>query len=255
MRLPWLQVNADGITRARAFGRLYGIGEDAGVGVVMRLWAWALELSPDGDFSGTVTDARGLAAGCGLDPSDSARVVSELQRVGLVATAPTLRVRGLDRYAPAWRKNRKPHGTSAGSDANQRGFTEKPKRKTETDTKTETETPQKLAGKKPPAPPKPPKPVEPPDPRHAPLVKALVDAAPGYAFAGGRDAKAVSALLTLGEPDEVVRRWLRAWGRTGYPTVRTLSELVTHWNHFATAGPAVASAPLEQHTKTGRLEL
>ena len=137
MRLPWLQVNSDGVTRARAFGRLYGIGEDAGVGVVMRLWAWALELSPDGDFSGTVTDARGLSAGCGLDPQDSARVVSELQRVGLVATTPTLRVRGLDRYAPAWRKNRKSHGTSAGPDANQPGFPEKPKRKTETETETE----------------------------------------------------------------------------------------------------------------------
>jgi hypothetical protein len=75
----------------------------------------------------------------------------------------------------------------------------------------------------------------PPDPRHAALVKALVDAAPGYAFDGGRDAKAVSLLLARGAPEEVLRRWKLARAATGYPTVRAIHELVTHWNHFAAA--------------------
>lgn len=99
-----------------------------------------------------------------------------------------------------------------------------------------------------------------PDPRHAPMVAALTaiyaeeTRGSRYAF-GGRDAKAVTQLLALGEPAEVLARWRRALQRTGYPLVRKLTELVENWNHFATAGPAVASAPLEQHTKTGRLEL
>lgn len=98
------------------------------------------------------------------------------------------------------------------------------------------------------APPKPPKrrklriddPDEQPDPRHAPLVKALVDAFPGYAFDGGRDAKAVSDLLERGAPTEVEARWRRALAHSGFPKVRTLSELRQHWNHF---GPDPAAAP------------
>jgi len=81
-----------------------------------------------------------------------------------------------------------------------------------------------------------PKPEKPTDPRHAPLVKALVAAFPGYAFKG-RDAKAVAELLAMAEPPEVERRWKLALKHEGFPTVRTLAELVTHWNHFAATGP------------------
>jgi hypothetical protein len=95
-------------------------------------------MAPEGDFSGSVLDPRSLAAGCALDPSEAARVVSELQRVGLVATVPLLRVRGLDRYAAAWRKNRKsgqrpPVSALVGS-----GSAAEPARKTETETDTST---------------------------------------------------------------------------------------------------------------------
>lgn len=70
------------------------------------------------------------------------------------------------------------------------------------------------------------------NPRHAPMVKALVAACPGYAFQP-RDAKAVTELLALGADAEILARWKRALAHKGFPTVRTLSELVTHWNHFA----------------------
>jgi hypothetical protein len=32
--------------------------------------------------------------------------------------------------------------------------------------------------------------------------------------------------------DEVLARWRRALGRKGFPLVRAISELETHWNHF-----------------------
>ncbi len=84
--------------------------------------------------------------------------------------------------------------------------------------------------------------AKPVDPRHAPLVADLVAIAPGYAF-DGRDARAVTELLAKGDPPEVATRWRRARQRDGYPLVRTLSELNTHWNHFATDSPTKAGAP------------
>lgn len=97
-----------------------------------------------------------------------------------------------------------------------------------------------LAGEKPPAARKP-KPERPPDPRHAPLVKALVEAAPGYTFTG-RDAKAVAELLALSEPPEIVTRWKRARAATGFPRVREIHELPAHWNHFAEGTAAAEPA-------------
>jgi hypothetical protein len=81
------------------------------------------------------------------------------------------------------------------------------------------------------------------DPRHQPLVEALVAAAPGYAFLGGQDAKAVKRLLELADsdamtrgdkaPGEVVRRWriCRAW--VGFPASRHLGDFATNWNSYA----------------------
>lgn len=88
-----------------------------------------------------------------------------------------------------------------------------------------------------------PKESKPPDPRHAPLVAEL-DAAfgPGFAF-DGREARAVSDLLRLGEPAEVLTRWRRALSRDDYPRVRTPHELAANWNHFATDRPAGFAKP------------
>jgi hypothetical protein len=134
MRLPWIQLTEDGDRRARSFGQLVGIGADAGVGFVGRLWRAALDLAPPGDFSGRFEDPAVLVAHAGGFPpgfpAEPARVVTELQRVGLVATTPFLRVRGLDRYEPTWRKNNKL--PKSGSHPAETGG--KPARKTETET-------------------------------------------------------------------------------------------------------------------------
>lgn len=90
-------------------------------------------------------------------------------------------------------------------------------------------------------------PAKPTDPRHAPTVAALVEAfrevtGTDYAFGGGRDAKAVSELLSKAEPDEIVARWRRALRHQGFPSVRQVHELAAHFNHFA-AGAAPKRDP------------
>jgi hypothetical protein len=116
MRLPWLQIDADGQTRARLLGRLLRIPETQGMGIALALWTWALERSPDGDFSGKVNaDEVLLAAAVSWPANDAERLITELDRVGFIALEPDFRVRGLDRYRPAWEKNRrKGHGKDAG---------------------------------------------------------------------------------------------------------------------------------------------
>lgn len=105
MRLPWLQIDQDGLNRCRLLARLLVIPEAQGIGIGVSLWQWALEMAPDGDFAGLVPDSGVLAAAVGWPVPDSGRLITELQRVGLVATTPTLRVRGLERYRRAWEKN------------------------------------------------------------------------------------------------------------------------------------------------------
>jgi len=137
----------------RRLARLLSIPEPHALGIAMLLWQWALEIAPDGDFAGFVPETGNNAADTGIlaaavcwPVDDSARLVSELQRVGFLETAPRLRVRGLDRYRRAWEKNRrKPVKTlnsgcgvpeTGASDAGTRDF---PARQTETETETETE--------------------------------------------------------------------------------------------------------------------
>jgi hypothetical protein len=82
------------------------------------------------------------------------------------------------------------------------------------------------------------KPERPTDPRHAPLVKALVEI--GYPFHGGKDAKAVSALLAIADQQpntrgdaavrEVVSRARIGWAQRGaYYGSASLSELLSKW--------------------------
>ena len=140
MRLPWIQLAADGVRRGRMGGVLMGIGEHAGVGFVAAIWSAALELAADGDFSGAVEDPGVLVAGAGGVPpgcpADAGGVVLILQRVGLVATHPKLRVRGLDRYRSAWLKNRKRHDHPPGLPPEPPA---NPERKTETKTEIKKE--------------------------------------------------------------------------------------------------------------------
>lgn len=59
-----------------------------------------------------------------------------------------------------------------------------------------------------------------------------------YGFTG-RDAKACVTLSELSRksPEEVYSRWRIALKEDKFPKVRTLSELVAHWNHFAKPEP------------------
>ncbi len=75
------------------------------------------------------------------------------------------------------------------------------------------------------------KPAREVDPRHHPLKLEMVAACPGYGFTG-RDAGALSELLSLGEPEEILRRWKRALASTGFPLVRAIHELPSRWNSF-----------------------
>lgn len=77
-----------------------------------------------------------------------------------------------------------------------------------------------------------------PDARHAPLVAALVAAGASFESRNARDVTRLLALATQavgheGAHEEVLARWRRALGRSGYPTVRALNELASHWGHFA----------------------
>lgn len=76
------------------------------------MWRAAVEFSRDGDFSGAVPSAEFLAAACGWPTEDAKRLVGALQQVGLIATHPDMRVRGLDRYRRTWEKNRNFHRIS-----------------------------------------------------------------------------------------------------------------------------------------------
>lgn len=151
MRLPWLQVDQDGLGRCRLLARLLGVPETQGIGMGLALWQWALEIAPDGDFSGRVPDSALMSAAVGWPVPYSDRLVTELQRVGLVATEPELRVRGLDRYRRSWEKNqRKPHkGAEFGrrvpeTGASSAGNRAEPARQTQTQIQTQIETPKEL---------------------------------------------------------------------------------------------------------------
>jgi hypothetical protein len=87
----------------------------------------------------------------------------------------------------------------------------------------------------------------PPDPRHQPLTQAMTEHArsidPGWAFGNGRDARAVTELLSLageGGPLEVLKRWKVAWSRSDFPRVRSPHELVPNWGHFGADPPGAA---------------
>lgn len=113
--MPWRSIDDDGETRGRLLGRLLGVHELHGVGIAIALWHWAVEMSRDGDFSGEMSSVELMAAACHWPVEDAGRLVRALQQVGLIATHPTLRVRGLDRYRRTWEKNQNFHRISAKS--------------------------------------------------------------------------------------------------------------------------------------------
>lgn len=247
MRLPWLQIDADGMTRGEMLGRLLGVGPDAGIGLVLRLWRWALELSPDGDFSGGQHDPRALAAAIGWAPEQAEKLVGELVLVGLVEMpvgAGFTRIKGLGRYTRAWEKNnrRKPALSPPVTGKNPAEPAPEPARKTETETETEKKL-QKPAGEKPPAPPKPPKPDKATaDPRHTPLTASLAaDYATirltKYKHQGPADAVALKALLAVATDQEIRSRWAKGLRASGWASCSTIAQLGSKWNDLAAPTP------------------
>lgn len=241
MRLPWLQVNADGLTRSRLLARLLGVHEMQGAGMALALWAWALEMSPEGDFSGVVVgDKELLAAACDWPSDDAPRLITALQRVGFIATAPALRVRGLDRYRRTWEKNQKRFVKPATfgdrvpeTGATRAGLAPEPARKTETETE-KKQLPSVAPLKR----------VRPVDPRYLPMVARLLETfktirGVEYAF-GGADGNALKVILPLGSDDEIDRRW-RVGLTAGKYAVKaaTVSQLRYRWNEL-TGEPSTA---------------
>jgi hypothetical protein len=89
------------------------------------------------------------------------------------------------------------------------------------------------------------------DPRHGPLSAALVGL--GWPHHGGRTAKALKELLALADQSpatagdkaqaEILRRAAKAKASTGFPQVREIHELATHWGHFAAPSSQASALP------------
>jgi hypothetical protein len=250
VRLPYIQVTQETWAHAKGVAGVLEISENSAFKLICDLWRWALEEIDERKPVETWGDHRTphaskLFAGATDWKGDAELLTEALEAVGLVRRLDPvgLRVTGLERYATALetRAKRSEAGRAGAAkrwqndgkaianacDGDSKGLAKHGQ------TQTQTQKKESFAGKKPPAPDRPEKQ---PDPRHAPLVKALMAETPGYAFTG-RDAKAVSELLTLGTDQEIRDRWRRARASNGFPKVRTLPELATHWNHFTQEQP------------------
>lgn len=260
MRLPWLQVEQDGIAQCKRLARLLGVPDAQGIGIGVLVWQYALEIAPEGDFRGFVPDPGILAAEVGWSEEDTPRLVTQLQRVGIVGTVPSLRVRGLDRYIRAWEKNsgkkaihRESGVTVPEPGTNPAPVAPEPARQTQTHI---FSLPSE--GSSTPAPPAKPRKrpdVSDADPRHQPLIDGLCRVFAEVRGAklpfGGREAVGVKALLLTGtDPAVILEAWRRALTHRGFPTVSTPGELHQHLAHFvgaappARAGDARAPAPV-----------
>lgn len=228
--MPWLQVDQDGLGRCRLLARLLGVPETQGIGIGMALWQWALEIAPEGDFSGAVPDSALVPAAVSWPVADGERLLTELQRVGLVASSPQLRVRGLDRYRRAWEKNRRNPSKRAESGttvpetgANPRGTREEPARQTHTqnEKKNEKKNTSTAPG--------------PPSPRESDRLMAdfLEIIQSPYVFGGAKDGAALAHLQKTETMDEISRRWRIGLNSSGWLGVRTLAQLRSKWNDLA----------------------
>lgn len=266
MRLPWLQIDADGMTRGRLLGRLLGMNEHHGVGLALALWQWALEMSPEGDFSGDVPgDPEMLAAALSWPIGDATRLIACLQRVGLITVIPMLRVRGLNRYRRAWEKNQRRAPTldcsfskslSDGSTATTNGKPlDAPRNNAKLLTsgdrvpvtgdmsagtgaepagtgaeparKTETETYKKETRVA----------DKPRHPRESDCIgedfKAIIGAE--YLWQKAKDGVAWAALRKHSSVEEIRDRWRRGLAAHGWLKVASVAQLASKWNDLAAA--------------------
>lgn len=238
--MSYIAFDLDAMNRAPAVARACGLSEDAVLAGLLRLWAWCFREETDtvqathirGHFGGDAGEA--LEAFGFLEATDQGtwrvRGAARYLRIkgAQRAAAERTNQRKVDRTLTVRSTDATPHGGPHGTPHGQPTLLHRApntEHRAVKDPATPPAPRAKPAGKA----------KAPADPRHAPLVKALVEASPGYAFQA-RDAAAVTSLLALGPPEEVLTRWRRALASAGYPKVRTTWELAANWNHFAQEG-------------------
>lgn len=267
MRLPFLQVHQDDLARGRILARILRVSEAHATGIVVLLDAWALGETEggiilDSDPAGAVAlavgwegDAGALLAGLVrvrlIDEKDGTFRVAGTSRYDAALSSPVRRSEA-GRVAATGRWHGKKDANRMVSASNRNASSMRIDAKTQTQTQIEDLPPPLSAAlredfeleavaQKPAKKAKEAKKLT--DPRHAPLTQELCEQL-GWPHHGGRTAKAISELIRLadgmtlgthpeGAPAEVLRRAALARVHVGFPTVRELHELVTHWGHFA----------------------
>jgi hypothetical protein len=214
-------------------------------GYVLRLWSWVHRYAPSGSFSARAVSQLEAYLG-------RAGVITMFVEVGLVDTESDgfsvhdwadmqgALVEKSKRDAKMKRNKRRARGAQTARAGRVPGARAAPAQDRTDETGQDTTHEKDRAGE-PRAPEQPADKPKTPDPRHAPMVKALTDrfaqvTGQKYPFTP-RDAKAVTQLLALALEPTILAAWERALRHVGFPTVRTLSELVTHFAHFVTGPP------------------
>lgn len=112
MHLPWTQVENEAVELGEQLGRLLRIDPNAGIGLMVKLHRWALRRAPEGDFTGNLRDPRAaelVASGLGWagDPLELWNALVRLEFAAGPAEGEGSRIRGLPRYEPTWRRNKR----------------------------------------------------------------------------------------------------------------------------------------------------
>lgn len=113
MKLPYIQVAAETWELADQLGALLGVHEGIAFKMLCDLYRWGLSLGPaDSPPEGICESARAcqlLSAAVKWPVPKAEELVGLLEDLGLVEvlSGGALRVRGMDRYHAAWKKNRR----------------------------------------------------------------------------------------------------------------------------------------------------
>jgi len=272
MRLPFLQVDADALTRARVLAKLLGTDRHRAVSMMLDLWTWALESDGDGKPSGVIYNPSAAVqlAGAVEWDRDADAMISALVSARLVEHVPEgLRVRGMDSYHAAWDRQEadKARKAEARAKLSEKRSPQEVRRKS-------AGHPQDVRGKSA---------GHPQDVRGTsaghpqdganipadvrsidvdvdvdvkrpettpPYARTRAEGSPlrdrlsevfselrgaPYSFSFDCEQSGKRAMqLSQGDDDEIVRRWRNALSRTRYPQCDTVRDLVKHWNAYAT---------------------
>lgn len=231
MAFSWFRVDSSVVDHPKVMELAARLQEPLALAYVIRLWSWVQRYAPDGRIRAAIVPQLEAFLGAPIGGAGRIQTMADLGLLDSVSDGflvhdwPEFQgalVEKSKRDAKIKRLKRRIRGAETARAGREDGASAPPLRdETRRDTTRRDGKKDRAAT------------ASPPDPRHAPLVKDLVTLAPGYVFAGGRDAKAVTAMLAMGTDDEIKRRWLRARAHTGFPQVRTLYELAQHWNHFS----------------------